>query len=245
MGRASGGLSSTILMNNAAGAAVIDDTADSTTPTLAPNRAEPDTGIGWASDKLHLVLGGGDEYEFNTTAADFNSNNVTNMGTLNTYTILNMARNSQWVFPEAVDGTGAAIGTVGRGATVNFGDNDVAEQSAFFSAYVPTGFTTLQKAVLRVIATAVDSSTSGDARLAFLSNIDADGETINEQQVTISEATFGLTLSVWDDIDLKTPGVFAGLGAGDLIQLRVIRGPNDVNDTVETMSIAGLLLEWT
>lgn len=241
----SGGLSSTILMNNAAGAAVINEAATSTNPTLTPNRVEPDTGVGWASDKLHLVLGGADEYEFNTTAADFNSNNVTNMGTLNTYTILNMARNSQWVFPGAVSGTGAAIGTVARGASANFGDNDVAEQAAFFSAYAPTGFTTLTKAVLRIIATAVDTSSSGNVRLEFFTNIDADGEGLNGTQVNVSAAQYALTLNVWDDLDIEDLGVFAGLAAGDLIQLRVQRVPNNAADTVETVSIAGVLLEWT
>jgi len=45
--------------SNAAGPQILNEAATSTNPTLTPNRAEPDTGIGWASaDKLSFIVGG-------------------------------------------------------------------------------------------------------------------------------------------------------------------------------------------
>jgi len=59
---------------NAAGPAILNEAATTTNPTLCPNKAEEDTGIGWASDTLHLALGGATEYSFSTTVAQFNDN---------------------------------------------------------------------------------------------------------------------------------------------------------------------------
>jgi len=58
----------TITATNAAGPTVINLAATATVPTLCPNRAEVDTGIGWQSDVLHVVLGGVDEYNFAAAA---------------------------------------------------------------------------------------------------------------------------------------------------------------------------------
>jgi len=70
----------TISATNAAGPSVINLAATTTVPTLVPNRTETDTGIGWASDTLHIVLGGANEYSFSATDADFNSNTLSNVG---------------------------------------------------------------------------------------------------------------------------------------------------------------------
>lgn len=56
-----------ITANNAAGPAILNEAATATNPTLIPNRAEYDTGIGWQSDDIYLVLGGSAEYHFGTT----------------------------------------------------------------------------------------------------------------------------------------------------------------------------------
>jgi len=48
--------------SNAAGPAVANEAATTTNPTLIPNKAEMDTGWGWASDTLHAVLGGVNAY---------------------------------------------------------------------------------------------------------------------------------------------------------------------------------------
>jgi hypothetical protein len=47
-----------IFATDAAGYTLQNEAATTTNPTLIPNRAEEDTGIGWASDVLHFVGGG-------------------------------------------------------------------------------------------------------------------------------------------------------------------------------------------
>ncbi len=56
-----------IKTTNAAGPAILNEAATTTNPTLIPDRAEDDTGIGWATDELTVVLGGADEYRFSTS----------------------------------------------------------------------------------------------------------------------------------------------------------------------------------
>jgi len=51
-----------VAVSNAAGPAVANEAATTTNPTLIPNKAEMDTGWGWASDTLHAVLGGVNAY---------------------------------------------------------------------------------------------------------------------------------------------------------------------------------------
>ena len=70
-----------ITANDAAGPAFIDEAATITNPTLCPNRADETTGIGWNTAEIHLVISGGDEYDFTATEVDFNSNNFTEVGT--------------------------------------------------------------------------------------------------------------------------------------------------------------------
>lgn len=46
-------------VSNAAGPQLMNEAASSTNPTLIPNRADPDTGVGWnAADRLELIAGG-------------------------------------------------------------------------------------------------------------------------------------------------------------------------------------------
>jgi hypothetical protein len=66
--------------NTATGAAIFDEGASATNPTLIPNRAEGDTGIGWASDTIHIVLGGAQEYDFSTASLDLKNNTLLNVG---------------------------------------------------------------------------------------------------------------------------------------------------------------------
>jgi len=70
-----------ITAGDAAGPIIVNEAATSTNPTLCPDRAEEDTGIGWASDTIHIVLGGADEYSFSTTALTMNGNNISGLGT--------------------------------------------------------------------------------------------------------------------------------------------------------------------
>jgi len=45
-------------VGNSAGSQLMNEAATSTNPTLVPNKAETDTGIGWATDALHFIGGG-------------------------------------------------------------------------------------------------------------------------------------------------------------------------------------------
>lgn len=83
-----------IVASNAAGPAFEDEAATNTNPTLCPNKAELDTGIGWTStDIVNIVLGGANEYAFSTSALDMNGNHLDNCG----YIVLNA---STWVTGE-------------------------------------------------------------------------------------------------------------------------------------------------
>ena len=53
--------------SNAAGPALMNEAATSTNPTLVPNKAELDTGIGWASDQVSMIGGGAELGRFSTT----------------------------------------------------------------------------------------------------------------------------------------------------------------------------------
>lgn len=61
----------------AAGPAIAtNESATTTNPTLIPDKAEMDTGIGWASDTLHIVLGGATKANFSTTALTLTAANL-------------------------------------------------------------------------------------------------------------------------------------------------------------------------
>lgn len=54
--------------SNAAGPALLNEASSSTNPTLVPNKADPDTGIGWVSADLGaLVAGGAEAARWNAT----------------------------------------------------------------------------------------------------------------------------------------------------------------------------------
>lgn len=101
-----------ITATNAAGPAILNEAATATNPTLCPNRAEEDTGIGWTStDIINIVLGGANEYAFSTTTLDLKNNTLTNIGAANTQitgTVMTWAAGGQIV----TTGNGAlTIGT--------------------------------------------------------------------------------------------------------------------------------------
>lgn len=56
-------------MSNATGPAVLNEAATSTNPTLIPNRADPDSGVGWATTNTPALIAGGVEAARYTTTA--------------------------------------------------------------------------------------------------------------------------------------------------------------------------------
>ena len=66
-----------IQANTATGPAVLDEAASSTNPTLVPNKADLDTGVGWNTDELHMVVNG-------VSVASFDAGGMTGVGSLQT-----------------------------------------------------------------------------------------------------------------------------------------------------------------
>jgi hypothetical protein len=60
--------SSSVVAANAAGPSVLNEAATATNPTLVPNKAELDTGIGWAaSDSVSVITGGTERMRVDAT----------------------------------------------------------------------------------------------------------------------------------------------------------------------------------
>lgn len=53
-----GGVPTTLVASDAAGPSVLDEAATSTNPTLIPNKADPDTGIGWTTTNVLSLIAG-------------------------------------------------------------------------------------------------------------------------------------------------------------------------------------------
>ena len=160
-------------------------------------------------------------------------------GTLNGYTIADMATHAATLFPQAGSGTGVTeANSVGRGPSVSFADSS-AEQAAFWVWYAPASFNTLTKAVIRYVTTA----SGANLRQECLSNVDANGETLNSQQDSISATTVALTQNVWAEYDITD--IFSGLAAGDQVQIRMNRVGNHAADTITTLEVSCLDIEWT
>ncbi len=71
-----------LLASNAAGPAIVDEAATGTNPTLIPNQAELDTGIGWAaSDTLSFIMGGAQGFLMSTVG--FTAQNATGPRVMN------------------------------------------------------------------------------------------------------------------------------------------------------------------
>lgn len=63
----------TLAMSNAAGPSLLDEAATSTNPTLIPNRADGDTGVGWqAANTLSLIAGGVEVVRMGTASSGVN-----------------------------------------------------------------------------------------------------------------------------------------------------------------------------
>lgn len=147
---------------DAAGPSFLNEAATATNPTLIPNQAEDDTGIGWQSDVIHIVLGTADEYSFSTSAVDFNSNNLGEVGTYSgtgaitiaptaAGTFLDFVLETEWVSGTLINADSAAGGvTIGAdiiGMVLDFNANFTA-----VADHDITGF--------KLLLPALDSSTN-------------------------------------------------------------------------------------
>ena len=70
-------LGGSLLAVNAAGPSLLNEAATATNPTLVPNRADPNTGVGWVSaDKLSLIAGGVKVVEVASSIVTINPGNA-------------------------------------------------------------------------------------------------------------------------------------------------------------------------
>jgi hypothetical protein len=67
-----------VVGTNAAGPALLNEAATSTNPTLVPNKADPDTGVGWNSTNIGSLIAGGTEVA-SFAAAAFNITGAANV----------------------------------------------------------------------------------------------------------------------------------------------------------------------
>ena len=108
-----------VIASNAAGPAIADEAATTSNPTLIPNKAEMDTGIGWASDEIAIVLGGSAQYSFDGSEFNAGGNNFTNVGTIG---ITGTRVTKIWVTDLEI--TNAIVGSItGNAATVTTNAN--------------------------------------------------------------------------------------------------------------------------
>ena len=139
----------------------------------------------------------------------------------------------------AVEGTGASMNVVqGRGGPALFGD-DSTQQAANFSFHMPSDFTTLQRAILTIYTT----SGSNNVSYAVYSYCAANGEIWNTSSDSIGNTTLSLTDEQIMEIDVSS--VLTNIAASDHVQLVFSRNGSLGADTISTLYVDGLILEWT
>ncbi|MCR4341804.1 MAG: hypothetical protein NUW01_18165 [Gemmatimonadaceae bacterium] len=134
----------------------------------------------------------------------------------------------------------------GVGGTATFeGNHQVApignatqDGIAYFSVPIPTGFTTLSKAVIVCYP-----AQTGDLRYSVATSWGADGEARTANTDAIAATTRAVTADEMDAIDVSA--ALTGIAAGDYVGLAFTRLGSDVLDTITGFRVLGLLLEYT
>ena len=148
-------------------------------------------------------------------------------------------RKSQWVMPHFVSGTGATLSSAdSQHNGADFADEG-ASQNAYMSFAIPTDFNTLQKAVIVVYT----DGSNNDARLLTYADFGGSGESKTANQDSIAEATHSLTQNQLFEYDVSAG--LTGIAAGDYVGFQLQRNGSAAADTITTLRIIGMLLEWT
>jgi hypothetical protein len=138
-----------------------------------------------------------------------------------------------------VEGTGAVLHSVnGRGGPTLFGDNST-QQNATFQFAMPSDFSTLQRAIITVYTTSGSNNLSYDV----YSYCAANGEIWN----TSSDSIYRVTLSLTDEqiMEIDVSSALTNIAASDHVQLVFSRNGGLGADTISTLYVDGLILEWT
>lgn len=225
-----------VLMGDAAGAALMDEAASSTNPTLIPNRADLDTGIGWVSaDRLNLVAGGTDLMNLRSSdiqfgASQFRGSNSAGPALMNEAA----AFNNPTLIPNLADddtgigwdssGSMAFISNAGRTAIINHQgvlcDNASAgaikdeATSATNPTLIPnrgelnTGIGLESSAVLSFIGTDTQLANVSATEMAVSSNVRSTRYYISSVDAAVTAAGTVLANStlLTDEVNLVTTG---------------------------------------
>ena len=103
---------------------------------------------------------------------------------------------------------------------------------------IPTDFSSLTKAVA-----VCWSSETGNAFLEILTEFGATGEALNANTDSIAATTYAMTANNVNDIDIIA--TFTGVAAGDRIGLQFTRKGQDAGDTITSLFLFGVLLEYS
>jgi len=139
-----------------------------------------------------------------------------------------------------VSGTGTSVSTgQGRGSPAHMGD-DTADQFARWQFAVASDVGTLTRAVITVYTT----GGNGDLSYSLYAYAGAsNGENWNSGSDTQGNVVLTMTDEKITELDVS--GVFDNLAAGDHCQLEFYRQGAGSADTITTLEIEGLILEWT
>lgn len=142
-----------------------------------------------------------------------------------------------WAQPHTQSETGVLDTAISRHGAASIGDASSAGRIRL-SIPIPTGYNTLTKAVVIVI-----SAETGDLRWEVSTVWGADGEQVGANSDSISTTTRGMTANQIDEIDVTA--ALTGLAAGDRLGFQFNRAGSDGADTIATLFVLGLLLEFT
>ena len=143
-----------------------------------------------------------------------------------------------FVAPHAVAGTGGTLASAGLdplpGAVLV---STAAAGSALFGFRVPTGFQGLLRAYVGVI-----SAETNGLRWQTNSTWGNDGEAYTGTTDTIAGTTRAMTSNQVDEIDVSA--AFTGIAAGDWVGFEFERDGAHAGDTITTLYVLGLHLEY-
>lgn len=172
-----------------------------------------------------------------TTATGANLTTLTDASetALHSHAASGIATGVIWQGSNASDHQDDTDGNYSIAAQANNSDTDI-----HYSFVIPTGFTTLTKAV------AVGISNAGTGNLAYSVNTSfaAAGEAKTANSDSISMTTAAVTANEMEEIDISA--AFTGIAAGDYVGVDWNRDGADASDTIEAQwSSLGIRLEYT
>jgi hypothetical protein len=144
---------------------------------------------------------------------------------------------SVWAQAHYVDGTAtlAAQDADHAGSTLGDASND---GRAITELPIPTGFTTLAKAVAIVMP-----GTTANLRFSVATSFGADDENAAAHTDSIANTTRAVTNADLEFIDIAA--AFTSIAANDIVSVRFTREGADAEDTVSACLFLGILLEYT